>query len=169
KRAIMTSWVGKRSWTILLVSALSIVLLLLVSRVSAAPYEPPPNQSSFPAASVPSWFEPASNGGRLPAATPVGLMSLPGSALYYAGQAKKRFSLNTMFMVFYAYAAVLVVWLLAGYNFGFGPAGFKITGLGILGIPFPALGAAFEGAQALIGPAQVALNIPNSNIVFFQF
>src|SRR4029077_15545944 len=158
KRAIMTSWVAKRSWTILLVSALSIVLLLLVSRVSAAPYEPPPNQSSFPAASVPSWFEPASNGWMLTATTLVGLMSLPGLALYYAGQAKKRFSVNTLFMVFYAYAAVLVVWLVAGYNFGFGPAGLKIgfggTLYGILGIPFPTLAAGFEGAQALIGPAQ---------------
>ena len=100
-------------------------------------------------------------------------MSLPGLALYYGGQAKKRFSLNTVFMVFYAYAAVLVVWLVAGYNFGFGPAGLKIgfggTLYGILGIPFPTLAAGFEGAQALIGPAQYALNIPNSNIVFFQF
>jgi ammonium transporter, Amt family len=164
----LTSWAAKRSWTILIVSAVSIVLLLLVGRVSAAPYEPPPNQSSFPAASVPSWFEPASNGWMLTAATLVGLMSLPGLALYYAGQAKKRFSVNTLFMVFYAYAAVLVVWLVAGYNFGFGPAGWKIGSYGILGIPFPSLGAAFEGAQALIGPAQSALNIPNSNIVFFQ-
>jgi ammonium transporter, Amt family len=104
----------------------------------------------------------------LTAATLVGLMSLPGLALYYAGQAKKRFSVNTLFMVFYAYAAVLVIWLIAGYNFGFGPAGWKIGSLGILGTPFPSLSAAFEGAQALIGPAQVALNIPNSNIVFFQ-
>src|SRR5260370_30835934 len=72
-------------------------------------------------------------------------------------------------MVFYAYAAVLVVWLVAGYNFGFGPAGWKIGIYGILGIPFPTLAAGFEGAQALIGTAQYALNIPNSNIVFFQF
>jgi len=164
----LQSWVARRSWTILMVSAMSIVLLLLVGRVSAAPYEPPPNQSAFPAAAVPSWFEPASNGWMLTAATLVGLMSLPGLALYYAGQAKKRFSVNTLFMVFYAYAAVLVVWLVAGYNFGFGPAGFKIGSYGILGIPFPSLAAAFEGAQALVGPAQVALNIPNSNIVFFQ-
>jgi Amt family ammonium transporter len=105
----------------------------------------------------------------LTAATLVGLMSLPGLALYYGGQAKKRFALNTVFMVFYAFAAVLIVWLVAGYNFGFGQAGLKIGSYGILGIPFPTLSAAFEGAQALIGPARTALNIPNSNIVFFQF
>ena len=152
-----------------MVAALSIALLMLVGGARAATYEPPPSQSSFPPVSVPQWFDPASNAWMLTAATLVGLMSLPGLALYYAGQAKKRFSLNTLFMVFYAYAAVLVVWLVGGYNLGFGPAGWKIGSYGILGIPFPTLAAGFESAQALIGPAQTALNIPNSNIVFFQF
>lgn len=165
----LTGRLTRRSWALLLGSILAITLVILVSRVSAAPYEPPPNQSSFPSASVPPWFEPGSNGWMLTAATLVGLMSLPGLALYYGGQAKKRFSVNTLFMVFYAYAAVLVVWLTVGYNFGFGPALWKIGSFGIIGIPFPSLNAAFEGAQALIGPAQTALNIPNSNIVFFQF
>ena len=164
----MMSLLTKKSWIFLIVSLLSVTVLMAVGLVRAAPYEPPPNQSSFPPASVPSWFEPASNGWMLTAATLVGLMSLPGLALYYAGQAKKRFSINTLFMVFFAYAAVLVVWLVAGYNFGFGPAGWKIGSYGILGTPFPSLAAAFEGAQALIGPARTALNIPNSNIVFFQ-
>src|SRR5215470_4108070 len=90
----------KKSWGLFVVSILSIAVLLAVAVVRAAPYEPPPNQSSFPAASVPSWFEPASNGWMLTAATLVGLMSLPGLALYYAGQAKKRFSVNTLFMIF---------------------------------------------------------------------
>src|SRR2546427_8185370 len=152
-----------------MVAALSIALFMLVGGARAATYDPPPSQSSFPPVSVPQWFDPASNAWMLTAATLVGLMSLPGLALYYAGQAKKRFSLNTLFMVFYAYAAVLVVWLVGGYNLGFGPAGWKIGSYGILGIPFPTLAAAFESAQALIGPAQIALNIPNSNIVFFQF
>src|SRR5207245_11571586 len=136
-----------------MVASLCVGLLMLVGAPRAPTYEPPPSQSSFPPVSVPQWFDPASNAWMLTAATLVGLMSLPGLALYYAGQAKKRFSLNTVFMVFYAYAAVLVVWLVAGYNFGFGPAGWKIGSYGILGIPFLTLSAAFESAQALIGPA----------------
>src|SRR5260370_22070918 len=110
-----------------MVAALSIALLVLVGGARAATYEPPPSQSSFPPVSVPKWFEPASNAWMLTAATLVGLMSLPGLALYYGGQAKKRFSLNTVFLVFYAYAAVLVLWLVACYTFCFGPAGWKIV------------------------------------------
>jgi Amt family ammonium transporter len=105
----------------------------------------------------------------LTAATLVGLQSLPGLAVFYGGLAKKRFVVNTLFMVFYAFAAVLLVWIIGGYNFGFGPAGLKIGNYAILGIPFPTLQGSFEASQAVIGPAQFALNIPNSNIVFFQF
>ncbi len=158
-----------KSNAVLLVSVSLIVLLMLVRGAHAATYEPPPNQSSFPAAAVPQWFESGSNAWMLTAATLVGLQSLPGLALFYAGQAKKRFVVNTLFMIFYAFAAVLLVWLVAGYNFGFGPVGLKIGSYGVLGIPFPTLQAAFEGSQAVIGPGAVALNIPNSNIVFFQF
>ncbi len=96
-------------------------------------------------------------------------MSLPGLAIFYGGLAKKRFVLNTLFMTFYAYASVLLVWLLFGYNFGFGPAGLKIGNYGILGIPTPALDASFMGSQAAIGPAQLLYNIPTPTIVFFQF
>ena len=71
-----------------MVAALSIALLVLVGGARAATYEPPPSQSSFPPVSVPQWFEPASNAWMLTAATLVGLMSLPGLALYYGGQAK---------------------------------------------------------------------------------
>jgi Amt family ammonium transporter len=154
---------------ILLVSVPLVILFMLAPGVHAATYEPPLNQNSFPPAAVPQWFETGSNAWMLTAATLVGLQSLPGLAVFYGGLAKKRFVVNTLFIVFYAFAAVLIVWLLGGYNFGFGPAGFKIGNYAILGIPFPTLQGAFEGSQALIGPSQVALNIPNSNIVFFQF
>ncbi|MGI0080949.1 MAG: ammonium transporter, partial [Nitrososphaerales archaeon] len=86
----------------------------------------PPNQNGYPAPAVPSWFDSGSNAWMLTAATLVGLMSLPGLAIFYAGLAKKRFVVNTLLMIFYAYAVVLVIWLLGGYNFGFGPAGLSI-------------------------------------------
>jgi Amt family ammonium transporter len=105
----------------------------------------------------------------LTAATLVGLQSLPGLAVFYAGLAKKRFVVNTLLMIFYAFAAVLVVWLLGGYNFGFGPAGLKIGNLGILGIPTPATSGLYEASQAVVGPGAFALNIPTSTLVFFQF
>jgi Amt family ammonium transporter len=105
----------------------------------------------------------------LTAATLVGLMSLPGLAIFYAGLTKKKFAVNTMLMVFYAYAAVLVVWVIAGYNFGFGLAGLKIDGYGILGIPSSVMSSVSEGSQASIGPFSVLLNVPTPTIVFFQF
>jgi len=118
------------------------------------------NLNTYPTPSVPPWLDTGSNAWMLTAATLVGLMSLPGLAIFYGGLAKKRFVLNTVFMIFYAYAAVLVVWLLFGYNLGFGPAGLKIGNYGILGVPTPALDPAAMASQATVGPGGVTYNIP---------
>ena len=154
---------------VLLVSVAFFLVVWSILAVHAATYQPPPNLKTYPAPSVPPWLDTGSNAWMLTAATLVGLMSLPGLALFYGGLAKKRFVLNTFFMIFYAYASVLLVWLLFGYNFGFGPAGLKIGNYGILGIPTPALDAASLGSQAAIGPTQTLYNIPTPTIVFFQF
>src|SRR6058998_2339225 len=124
---------------------------------------------TYPTPSVPPWLDTGSNAWMLTAATLVGLMSLPGLAIFYGGLAKKRFVLNTVFMIFYAYAAVLVVWLLFGYNLGFGPAGLKIGNYGILGVPAPALDPAAMASQATVGPGGVTYNIPSATFIFFQF
>lgn len=163
------SWLVNRGHAILLVSAVLFIALVLVLGVRAATYQPPPNLKTYPPPAVPSWLDTGSNAWMLTAATLVGLMSLPGLAIFYGGLAKKRFVVNTLFMVFYAYASVLLVWLLFGYNFGFGPAGLKIGNYGILGIPTPALEGAFMASQAVIGPGRAVFNIPTSTIVFFQF
>lgn len=139
------------------------------SNSTTTSYTPPASQSSFPPDAVPSWLDTGSNAWMLTAATLVGLQSLPGLAIFYGGLCQKKYVINTLMMVFYAFAAVLIVWLFAGYNFGFGPAGLKIDGYGILGIPFSAMGGLFEGSQAVVGPAGVHLNIPTSSLVFFQF
>src|SRR6266571_7090147 len=127
------------------------------------------NLNTYPTPSVPPWLDTGSNAWMLTAATLVGLMSLPGLAIFYGGLAKKRFVLNTVFMIFYAYAAVLVVWLLFGYNLGFGPAGLKIGNYGILGVPTPALDPAAMASQATVGPGGVTYNIPSATFIFFQF
>src|SRR3989449_1926368 len=124
---------------------------------------------TYPTPSVPPWLDTGSNAWMLTAATLVGLMSLPGLAIFYGGLAKKRFVLNTVFMIFYAYAAVLVVWLLFGYNLGFGRAGLKIEIYGILGAPAPALAPAAMASQATVGPGGVTYNIPSATFIFFQF
>jgi Amt family ammonium transporter len=109
----------------------------------------------------------------LTAATLVGLQSVPGLALYYGGLSRKKFALNTAMMTFYAFAAVLVVWIIAGYNLGFGPESIGVTlggvKYGILGSLSAAAPGMFEGSQAMVGPFQVALNIPTATVVWFQF
>lgn len=151
-----------RGHVALLVSATLFVALVMVQSVRA-------DTSTYPPPSVPPWLDTGSNAWMLTAATLVGLMSLPGLAIFYGGLAKKRFVVNTVFMIFYAYTAVLIVWLLFGYNLGFGPAGWKMGNYGILGVPGPALDGIFTGSQVVFGPQSLTYNIPTATFVFFQF
>jgi Amt family ammonium transporter len=48
------------------------------------------------------------------------LMSLPGLAIFYGGLAKAKDTLNTIAMVFTAYAIASVVWVIYGYTLTFG-------------------------------------------------
>jgi Amt family ammonium transporter len=48
------------------------------------------------------------------------LMSLPGLAIFYGGLAKAKDTLNTIAMVFTAYAIASVVWVVYGYSLAFG-------------------------------------------------
>jgi Amt family ammonium transporter len=48
------------------------------------------------------------------------LMSLPGLAIFYGGLAKAKDTLNTIAMVFTAYAIASVVWIVYGYSLAFG-------------------------------------------------
>jgi Amt family ammonium transporter len=125
--------------------------------------------SDYPPASVPSWLSLGSNAWMLTAATFVGLQSVPGVALYYAGLSKKKYAVNSALMVFYAFAIVLVVWMIAGYNFGFGKPTLVINSYGILGTPLPAWPGTYEASQTVYGPSNSMLNIPTSTYIFFQF
>jgi Amt family ammonium transporter len=76
--------------------------------------------TSVPTACQPSWLDTGTNSWQLIAATLVGLMSIPGLALLYAGLVPKKWVVNTMFMAFSGFSAVLVVWVLWAYKMGFG-------------------------------------------------
>ncbi len=76
--------------------------------------------TAAPAACQPSWLDTGSNSWQLTAATFVGLMSLPGLACLYGGLVPKKWAVNTMFMCFTGFSAVLVVWVLWAYKMGFG-------------------------------------------------
>lgn len=136
---------------------------------SQSTYTPPPSLSDYPPASVPSWLDTGNNSWMLTAATFVGLQSVPGVALYYAGLSKKKYAVNSALMIFYAFAAVLIVWMIAGYNFGFGAPTLMIDKYGILGTPLPAWNGLYEASQTVYGPSSTPLNIPTSTYIFFQF
>jgi Amt family ammonium transporter len=115
----------------------------------------------------PKWLDTGDNAWQLAAATFVALQSIPGLTVLYGGVVKKKWAINSAFMSIYAFASVLVVWVLFDYNMAFGPQWFPF-----LGMPGPALGAAFSIGQATI-PAAAAgmpdMGFPMATLVYFQF
>ncbi len=75
------------------------------------------------------------------AATFVGLQSVPGLVILYGGIVKRKWAINSAFMAMYAFAAVMVVWVLWAYNMSFGEQLFPFWGK-----PQPALSPGFYGA-----------------------
>ncbi len=121
----------------------------------------------------PSWLNPGDNAWQLTAATLVGMMSIPGLAVFYGGVMQKRWSVNSMMLTFVAFALVLVAWVLWAYKMGFGTpigsgTGFFSTFWGQPGSVLTHLG---EQAQANIPslPPEPAFHFPSSTLVYFQF
>jgi Amt family ammonium transporter len=126
-----------------------------------------------PLVEAPSWLNSGDTAWQLTAATFVGLQSIPGLAILYGGLVKKKWALNSAVMCFYAFAAVLVVWMLWAYNMSFGQPipGPGILG-GFLGIPHPAMGPDYEITQSTIPLAAAGmpdLHFPGAAMIFFQF
>ena len=115
----------------------------------------------------PQWLDTGDNAWQLAAATFVGLQSIPGLTVLYGGIVKKKWAINSAFMSIYAFASVLIVWVLFDYNMAFGPQWFPF-----LGTPGLATSAIFTTGQATI-PAAAAgmppLAFPMATLVFFQF
>src|SRR5215469_3335005 len=76
----------------------------------------------------PKWLDTGNNAWQLAAATFVGLQSIPGLMVLYGGVVKKKWAINSAFMTLYAFASVLVVWILFDYNMAFGPQWFSFLG-----------------------------------------
>ncbi len=111
---------------------------------------------------------------QLVAATLVGLMSIPGLAVLYGGLVKRKFAVNSALMVVYAFAAVLVVWVLWGYRLGFGSPVHFGPGFwsSLIGVPGPVLGPLAEEARAgipLLHGLMPSLHFPGSALIYFQF
>jgi Amt family ammonium transporter len=115
----------------------------------------------------PKWLDTGNNAWQLAAATFVGLQSIPGLAVLYGGVVKKKWAINSAFMCFYAFASVLIVWVLFDYNMAFGPQWYPF-----IGKPMLATSASFTLGQATIPAAAAgmpAMQFPMATLVFFQF
>ncbi|WP_308389082.1 ammonium transporter [Acidithiobacillus sp. AMEEHan] len=111
-----------------------------------------------------SWLNTGDNAWQLTAATIVGLQSVPGLVVLYGGIVKKKWAINSAFMAFYAFAAVLIAWVLWAYNMGFGHEWFPFVGL-----PHPIISMQDELTQALLPTSNTTANFPMSTMVYFQF
>ena len=124
--------------------------------------------------SGPNWLNAGDNAWQLTAATFVGLQSVPGLAILYAGLMKRKWALNSALMVLYAFAMTLVVWTLFAYSMGFGkPIQFNGGNFlnGIMGIPWPVLSPTQEQGQAtipLLTGLMPSFHFPQSSLVYFS-
>ena len=91
-----------------------------------------------PEAPAPWALDSGDNAWQLTSATFVGMQTMVGLVMLYGGVVKKKWAVNSAFMVMYSYAAVMIVWVLCGYRFSFGEKMLPIWGK-----PGTALGAGF--------------------------
>ena len=102
------------------------------------------NDTSTPAnPAFPEWLDRGDNSWQLTAASLVALQSIPGLLILYGGFVKAKWAINSAFMCLYAFAAVLVCWVIWGYKMAFGA--HMIPGL--VGIPGPVLSIHTELSQ----------------------
>lgn len=121
----------------------------------------------------PNWSNAGDTAWQLAAATLVGLMSLPGIAVLYGGIVQKKWAVNTMLMAFSGFSLVLLVWVLWGFNMGFGAP--LHLGPGILGnfvgIPHTLLGDGVQGQAniPLLNGGMPGFRFSTTTLAYFQF
>ena len=115
-----------------------------------------------------SFLSAGDNAWQMTAATLVGLMSIPGLAVLYGGIVQRKWAVNTMMMVFAAFALTLIVWVLWAFKMGFGQPWIST----FVGKPATVVGASGEQAQAsipLLNGLMPKFRIPEGSLVYFQF
>jgi Amt family ammonium transporter len=108
---------------------------------------------------TPPWLDTGDNAWQLTAASLVGLQSVPGLVVLYAGIVKKKWAINSAFMAFYAFAMVLICWVLWAYE-----AAFGTKMLPFVGVPRAVVSMQEELKQALLPASGVNPNFPLSTM-----
>ncbi|GMY25566.1 ammonium transporter 2-like [Fagus crenata] len=123
---------------------------------------------------VPEWLNKGDNAWQMTAATLVGIQSMPGLVILYASIVKKKWAVNSAFMALYAFAAVLICWVLLCFRMAFGDELLPFWGKGA-----PALGQKYLVHQAKVpeshhrredGTYSTIMPLyPMASLVYFQF
>ncbi|RZC78080.1 hypothetical protein C5167_002297 [Papaver somniferum] len=126
--------------------------------------------------SVPDWLNKGDNAWQMTASTLVALQSMPGLVILYGSIVKKKWAVNSAFMALYAFAAVLICWVLLCYRMAFGDELLPFWGKGA-----PALGQKYLLGRANVpasthyhkdGTLETGRNeplYPMATLVYFQF
>lgn len=94
---------------------------------------------------VPSWLNKGDNAWQMTASALVAIQSMPGLVILYASIVKKKWAVNSAFMALYAFAAVLICWVLLCFRMAFGDQLLPFWGKGA-----PALSQSY-----LVGRAKI--------------
>lgn len=115
---------------------------------------------------TPPWLDKGDNAWQLTASSLVGLQSIPGLVVLYAGIVKRKWAINSAFMAFYAFAAVLICWVIWAYKMGFGEQWGSFP---LVGRPGPIMTIDNELEQAILPAAAITAAFPMATMCYFQF
>ena len=107
----------------------------------------------------PAWLDTGDNAWQLTAGSLVALQSIPGLVVLYAGLVKRKWAVNSAFMAFYAFACVLICWVLWAYKASFGE-----QMLPFVGRPGASVSMNNELIQALLPASGITANFPMSTM-----
>ncbi|KAL3723677.1 hypothetical protein ACJRO7_035790 [Eucalyptus globulus] len=119
-------------------------------------------QNLAPNEASPGWNNKADNAWQLTAATLVGMQSVPGLVILYGSMVKKKWAVNSAFMALYAFAAVLVCWVLWAHSMAFGDPLCPL-----MGKPHPMLSQHYLLNHLNFG--SMPKSMPTADYVYFQF
>ena len=117
------------------------------------------NATNITSPTAPDWLEKGDNAWQLTAASLVALQSIPGLVVLYAGIVKRKWAVNSAFMAFYAFAAVLICWVLWAYKAAFGQ-----QMLPFVGVPGAVVSMDEELRQALLPTSGITASFPLSTM-----
>jgi len=113
---------------------------------------------------TPDWLDTGDQARQLTAGSLVALQSIPGLVVLYAGIMKRKWAINSAFMAFYAFACVLMCWVIWAYKMAFGEQWIPIAG-----VPGPILSIDEMLGQSQLPAAGLTQNFPLATMVYFQF